>query len=92
MPSFRLADGLPDFGAAVRALKDEVDLRHAPMRLDLPDVHRKQSDATGAEDRGCLDFMVMHVGWHVGSPSKRKQVNLSPESTYSVRPMPFINS
>ena len=39
MSSFRLGNGLPDFGAAVGALIDEVDFRHAPMRLDVSDIH-----------------------------------------------------
>jgi hypothetical protein len=78
VPSLRLANGLPDLGAAVRALIDEVDCRHAPMRLDLPDVHRKQSDATGAEDRGGLDFMMVNVSWHVALPSQRKHGSLDP--------------
>jgi hypothetical protein len=30
---------LPNFGAAVGALIDEVDPGHAPMGLDFPDVH-----------------------------------------------------
>ena len=41
MPPFGLGHGLPDFGAAVGALIDEVDLRHAPMRLDVAHIHRK---------------------------------------------------
>jgi hypothetical protein len=39
--SFRLCQCLLDFSAAVRALVDEVDLRHAPMGLDVSYVHRK---------------------------------------------------
>ncbi len=41
MLSLWLRYRLPDFGAAVGALIDEVDLGHAPMGLDLPDVHRE---------------------------------------------------
>src|SRR6266851_8081205 len=41
MPSFRLRYRLPDFCTAIGALIDEVDLRHAPMRLDVSDVHRE---------------------------------------------------
>src|SRR5258705_9055093 len=39
--SFRLCYGLLDFSAAVRALVDEVDCRHAPVGLDVSYVHRK---------------------------------------------------
>ena len=39
--SFRHCHGLLDFSAAVRALVDEVDLRHAPMGRDVSYVHRK---------------------------------------------------
>jgi hypothetical protein len=39
MSSFGLCYRLPDFGAAIGALIDEVDLRHAPMRFDVPDIH-----------------------------------------------------
>jgi hypothetical protein len=62
--------GLPDFGAAIQAFKDEVDLRHAPMRLNVANHHRQNPYAAGADDRDCvsLDFVVMNVGWHVGSP------------------------
>lgn len=41
MSSFRPGNGLPDFSAAVGALVDEIDLRHAPMGLDLPHEHRQ---------------------------------------------------
>jgi hypothetical protein len=37
----RPRDALPDFSTAVRTLIDEVDPGHAPMGLDLPDIHRK---------------------------------------------------
>src|ERR1019366_1479804 len=89
-----------DLGAAVGALIDEVDLRHTPMGLDVSDVHREQSYATGADNRSCLNFVVLDVGWHVGSPSQRKhgkpqpRVNLPPMTdahhqllrTYEERP------
>jgi hypothetical protein len=64
-------DGLPDFGAAVWALIDEVDLRHAPMGLDVPHEHGQQSYAAGADNRSSLDFVMLDVGWHFGSPSQR---------------------
>jgi hypothetical protein len=73
VPSFRLDDGLPDFGAAVGALIDEVDLRHVPMRLDVPHMHREQSDAAGTDNRRRLeDFVMPDIGWHGSSPSQRK--------------------
>ena len=56
------------FGAAIRALIDEVDLRHAPMGFDLPDIHGKQSHTAGADDRSVLALVMLNVGWHVGSP------------------------
>jgi hypothetical protein len=68
MTPFRLGYGLPDFGAAVRAFIDEVDLGETPMRLDVSHEHRKQSDTAGAHDRWCLGFVMLDVGWHVGSP------------------------
>ena len=78
MLSFWLCYSLPDLGAAVGALIDEVDLRHAPMGLDVSHVHREQSYATGADHRSCLNFVVLDVGWHVGSPSQRKHGKLQP--------------
>jgi hypothetical protein len=69
MLPFRLGYGLPDFGAAVGALIDEIDLRQAPMRFYFSHKHRKQSDAAGTDNRGCLDFVMLDVGWHIGSPS-----------------------
>jgi hypothetical protein len=61
-----LGHGLPDFGTAVGAFIDEVDRRKAPMRLDVSDEHRKQSNAAGADDRGHLnDRVMLDVGWHV---------------------------
>jgi hypothetical protein len=80
MLSLRLRYRLPDFGAAVGALIDEVDPGHAPMGLDLPDVHGEQSHAAGAENRGCLNFAVLDIGWHVGSPSQRKQRKPQPRA------------
>jgi hypothetical protein len=60
--------GLSDFGATIGALVDEVDLRHAPMGLDLPHEHRKYAYTTRADDRCCLDIMMLDVCWHMGSP------------------------
>jgi hypothetical protein len=89
---FRLGHGLPDFSATVGALIDEVDLCHAPMRLDVSHIHRKQSDAAGADNRVRLDDVVMlDVGWHVGSPSQ--QVNFNPGSKPTAsNQTPIINS
>jgi hypothetical protein len=89
---FRLGHGLPDFSATVGALIDEVDLRHAPMRLDVSHIHRKQSDAAGADNRVRLDDVVMlDVGWHVGSPSQEVNFNPGSKPTASNQ-TPIINS
>ena len=77
VPSLWLYDGVPDLGAAVGALVDEVDLRHAPVGFDVPDEHGKQSDASGADDRSCLDFVMVHVGWHV-SPLLQRESQPAP--------------
>jgi hypothetical protein len=68
MSSFWLGHGLSDFGAAIGALINEVDLRHTPMGLNVSNVHREWAYAAGADNRGCLNFVVVDVGWHVGSP------------------------
>ncbi|MBR1266304.1 hypothetical protein JQ629_02155 [Bradyrhizobium sp. AUGA SZCCT0222] len=63
-----LDHGLANFGAAVGAFKGEVDLRHAPMRLDIPYKHRNP-DAARTNDESRLDVVVMvDIGWHVGTP------------------------
>jgi hypothetical protein len=80
MRSFRPGYGLPDFSAAVGALIDEIDPGHAPMRLDLPDVHRQQPDAAGADDRSGLVRVVLYIGWHVGSPWQWKHGKPQPRS------------
>jgi hypothetical protein len=49
MSPFGLDHSLSDFSATVRALVGEVDLRHAPMGLDVSYVHRK-SQAVGTND------------------------------------------
>src|SRR5687768_8979754 len=68
MLQLRLHDRLPNFGAAVGAFKGEVDLRHAPMRLDVPYKHRNP-DAARTDDESRLDVVVMvDIGWHVGTP------------------------
>ena len=41
MLPFGLDHCLSDFSATVRALVGEVDLRHAPMGLDVSNVHRE---------------------------------------------------
>jgi hypothetical protein len=70
MSAFWLGYGLPDFAAAVGALIDEVDLCHAPMRLDVSDKHWQKSQAAGAENRSVLSCAVLDVGWHFGSPHR----------------------
>jgi len=94
MSSFRLANGLPYLSAAVGALVDEVDLRHAPMRLDLPHEHREYSYTAGADDRRGLSFVVLDLGvsWHVGSPSQQKHMDLNPKPAYRLGWMLIINS
>src|SRR6202043_2614285 len=68
---FRLGDGLPDLGTAVGTFIDEVDLRHAPVRLDVSHIHRKQPDAAGADNRGRLkEFVMLDISWHVALPRK----------------------
>jgi hypothetical protein len=63
-----LYDRLPNLGATVRAFIGEVDLRHAPMRLDVSYEHRKP-DAARTNDEGRLDVVVMvNIGWHDGTP------------------------
>jgi hypothetical protein len=81
MPSFRLGDGVPDLGTAVGALIDEVDLRHAPMGLDVSNVHRQESYAARADDRSGLNFVMLDVGWHDGSPSRQNSVDFNPVLT-----------
>jgi hypothetical protein len=71
MPAFWFDDGVPDFGAAVGALVDEVDPGHAPVRFDVSHIHRKQSYAAGADDCSSLNLVMLDVSWHVGSPSRR---------------------
>src|SRR3954468_16273564 len=93
MPPLRPSDGLPDLGAAIRALIDEVDLRHAPMGFDFPDIHRKQSHTAGADDRSVLALVMLNVGWHVGSPlAADAAANLNPEPAYRGRRQRLINS
>jgi len=80
MPSFRLGDRVPDLGAAVGTLIDEIDFRQAPMGLDVSHMHRQQSYAAWADNRSGLDFVMPDVGWHVGSPSQQS-VNFNPALT-----------
>ena len=71
MPQFRLDHGLSNFGAAVGAFIGEVDLRHAPMRFDVPHIHRNP-DAARTDDEGRFGIVVMmDIGWHVGSPQQK---------------------
>jgi hypothetical protein len=80
MPSFRLGDRVPDLGAAVGTLIDEVDLRQAPMGLDVSHIHRQQSYAAWTDNRSGLDFVMLDVGWHVGSPCKAEQRKIQPRT------------
>jgi hypothetical protein len=90
MSLFRLRDGLPDFGAAIGTLIDEVDLRHAPMGLDVSHMHGEKAYTAGTEDRGCPDLVVLDVSGHVGSPSSGSTVSFSPKLTYRLGRMPMI--
>src|SRR5260370_19885731 len=68
VPQHRLGHCLSDFHAAVGAFIGEVDLRHAPMRFDVLDVHRN-TDAARTNNESRLGVIVMvNIGWHVGSP------------------------
>jgi hypothetical protein len=54
--------------AATGAFVREVDLCHAPVRLDVAHKHRKP-DAARTDDEGRFDMIVLEdVGWHLGSP------------------------
>ena len=76
MPRFRLHNGLADFRPAVGAFISEVDLRHAPMRLDVAHIHRN-SDAARTDDKGRFGIVVMmDIGWHVGSPQEDTQESI----------------
>ena len=66
---FRLGHRLPDLRAAVGAFKSEVDLRHAPMRCDIPDVHR-QALTAWADHEEWFGVVMVDIGWHVGSPTR----------------------
>src|SRR4051794_15253906 len=85
MPRLRLHHGLLYFRAAVGAFIGEVDLRQAPVRLDIAHEHGK-SDATRTDHESRLDIVVMmNVGWHVGTPfGKHSPVTLDPN--HSIRP------
>jgi hypothetical protein len=50
------------------------------MGLDVSNVHREQSQAAGADDWSRLYFVMLDVGWHVGSPSKRKHRKFQPQA------------
>jgi hypothetical protein len=72
-----------DAGAAISAFEDEVDPLHTPMGLDVADVHGK-SQAAGTYHHGLLDFAVLDVGWHGGSP--RVEAKLCPRPGMEVTP------
>jgi hypothetical protein len=76
MPQFRLHDGLANLGAAVGAFIGEVDLGHAPVRLDVAHKHW-QSNAARTNHEGRFGIIVlMDIGWHVGSPQESFQKNI----------------
>ena len=49
------------------------------MGFDVPDEHGKQSNAAWTDNRSCLDFVMLDIGWHVGSPWRWKLGNLNPK-------------
>src|SRR3954447_8879588 len=82
----RLDDGLPDLRATVEALVGEVDLRHAPVRFDVPQIHWNPN-AAWTNDEGRFDvIMKADIGWHVGSsPRKHSPVTRRPEHQHMPR-------
>src|SRR5262245_58949607 len=68
-----LPNSLSDFRTTIGAFVDQIDLRHAPVRLYVSNVHG-QSHAARTNHHRWFDFVVVaNVGWHVGSPLKRKR-------------------
>src|SRR6478735_3875700 len=61
----RLDHRLSDLRTAVGAFIGEVDLRHAPMRCDVPDVHRLALTAW-ADHEVWFGVVMVDIGWHVG--------------------------
>ena len=57
----RLDHGLSHFLAAVGAFIGEVDLRHAPMRCDVLDVHR-QARTAWADHEGWFGVVMVDIG------------------------------
>jgi hypothetical protein len=64
---------LPDLRAAVGAFIGEVDRRRAPMWCDVLDVHR-QARTAWAGHEGWFGIVMVDIGWHVGSPTRRSAV------------------
>src|SRR5947209_8260256 len=95
MPSLRRCNGLPDFSAAVRALIDKIDSGHIPVGLDLPDIHRRDAYAAGADHRSHLGFVLsvmLNVGWHFGSPSYASTSTSTQRQLTSGSRNPIMNS
>jgi hypothetical protein len=82
MQQFRLSHRLPYLRAAVGACIGEVDLRHAPMRCGVLDVHR-QAFAAWASHEGWFGVVMADIGWHVGSPKRHSA--LVPDPKTSIR-------
>ena len=78
---FRLSHRLPDLRATVGAFVGEVDLRHAPMRCDVLDVHR-QARTAWADHEGWFGVVMVDIGWHVGSPTRHSAVVPDPEARW----------
>src|SRR2546430_2784232 len=82
----RLDDGLPDLRATIEALIGEVELRQAPVRFNVPQIHRNPN-AAWTNDEGRFDVIMMaHIGWHVGSSQrKHSPVTRRPEHQHTPR-------
>jgi hypothetical protein len=85
MFSFRLDDGPGDAGAAVGALENEIDLLHAPMGLNIADMHGN-TQAAGAYHHGLLEFVVLDISWHGGSPRTWKR-DFALDPIFRLRPL-----
>ena len=66
---FRLCQCLPDLRATVGAFIDEVDLRHAPMRCDVPDVHR-QAHTVWADHEGRFGVVMADIAPGMSAPQQ----------------------
>jgi hypothetical protein len=79
---FRLGHRVPDLRAAVGAFIGEVDLRHAPMRCDVLDVHR-QAYTAWADHEGWFGVVMTDIGWHVAPQQGIQSVVPDPKPAYA---------